>query len=289
MFFRPLTSYSHHSFGLTLFIWFLLSVCSVSLLTHAEFPAPTAKPKLPLVSMDAERVTASFENLPLWQVLEALAGPLKFQAHVDPSLAPLPVTESLTSVPATKVLDRLLSGANYAWVGRDLYVWPRDTSSPSDTLVTEKWTVVSAEKSVNQVPPSLEALRDEAIHAQEGADRLQALEDLMQVGDEDTVVAVLQEALVDDDPQVRSLALEGLENVEGPTVHDAMVHVAQHDPVPEHRAQSLIWIVEHHPEEAFDLLQAALREDDPDMQEFAQELLDELQGGESAEEEELED
>lgn len=249
----------------------------------------TSKKLPPSYSLDGNLLSATFEQVPLWQVLETLAGPLKFQAHVDPTIAPLPVTETLNHVPLKKVLDRLLTGANYAWVGQDLYVWPREGNSQSGMLDGDQWTVVSAQKTVQQVPPSLDGLREEARGALDSAGRLKALETLMESGDEDTVISALKDALKDDEPEVRALALDGLEGVEGPEVRAAMVQVVKQDPVPEFRAQGLIWIVERYPDEAIGMLQEALNDKNNDVQELAQAMLAEIQGEDLGDDSHLEE
>ncbi len=96
--------------------------------------------------------------------------------------------------------------------------------------------MVSPKAPVATAPLSLDALHNEAVHAVDPADRLEAVETLMELGDEDTVVSALREALQDEEPELRAVALEALEDVEGPAVRQAIVQVAQHDPVPEHRA-----------------------------------------------------
>lgn len=253
----------------------------ISLHANAETPAVTSSLS---VSPDGSQLSATFERTSLWQVLETLAGPLTFRAHIDPSLAPLPVTATLKQVSIDDVLDRLLTGVNYAWIGRDLYVWPRENTSNSLPLDTDHWTVVAAQQPVVQAPPSLDSLQTKAAEAEDPADRLEALETLMQIGDEDTVVSALQAALTDDDTDVRTLALVGLEEVDGPEIHQAIIHVAQHDSAPENRAYGLVWLTEHQSPEAIGILKAALQDDDPNVQELAQEILADLQGAERDEE-----
>ena len=158
-----------------------------------------------------------------------------------------------------------------------MYVWPREGTSNSRPLEVEDWTVVAAQQPVVQAPPSLDALRIEAQDAIDPADRLAALETLMQLGDEDTAVSALQAALTDDEADVRAIALEGLEDVEGPEVQQAIIQVAQHDPVAEFRAYGLVWLADNTPHEAIGILKAALNDDNPDVQALAQELLEELQ------------
>lgn len=214
-------------------------------------------------------------------MLEALAAQMKFRAHIDPSLAPLPVTETLKQVSIDEVLDRLLTGANYAWIGDDLYVWPQEGTPPSQSsLETNNWTVVSAQQPVAQAPPSLETLQHEAVEAVEPADRFEALETLMEHGDIDTVVSTLQAALKDEEAEIRAMALEGLEGVQDPKVQQAIIQVVQHDPVADNRAYGLVWLAENAPQEAIKILQAALHDDSTEVQELAKELLSEIQSGE---------
>ena len=202
---------------------------------HASGSTSAATPSIS-VSQDGKTISATFDRIPLWQVLETLAGPLGFRAQIDPALAPLPVTATLNHVPVDQVLDWLLAGANYALIGRALYVWPCEEHPDTGSMDAEAWTVVSPKAPVATAPLSLDALHNEAVHAVDPADRLEAVETLMELGDEDTVVSALREALQDEEPELRAVALEALEDVEGPAVRQAIVQVAQHDPVPEHRA-----------------------------------------------------
>lgn len=275
--------------SITLFSYLLLVTIHPMWIGSNVWGMTSKDPSRPTLSPDGKFLSATYQQVPLWQVLETLAGPLKFQAHVDPSIAPLPVSETFDQIPVKKVLDRLLTGANYAWVGQNLYVWPRDGNSQSGILDGDQWTVVSAQQTVQQAPPSLEGLREEARGALDPSDRLKALENLMESGDEDTVISALKDALKDDEPDVRALALDGLEGVEGPEVREAMVQVVKQDPEPELRAQGLIWIVERYPDEAIGILQEALNDKNGDVQELAQAMLAEIQSEDLGEDSHLEE
>lgn len=249
----------------------------------------TASTTAPInVTVHADRVSATLNNASLEQVLAALGQPLGFTAHIDPSLSANIMTETFKDVPVNRVLDRLLRGMNYALAGSSLYVWPRDTSSAPPGTNPEEWTVVASKKpaqeEVSEEYPSMETWQAELENATDPEARLAVLEDILahswEEGEED-IIPTLVTALQDEEPDVRTLALEGLYGIElaeaQDTIRDAIVKMAETDPLPEHRVQALVWLTERNPQDAKVLLEYTLTDTDPDMRAFAAGLLEEFQ------------
>ena len=241
------------------------------------------------VTVEEDRVNATLNNASLEQVLAALGQPLGFTAHIDPSLSATIVTETFNNFPVDRVLDRLLRGMNYALAGSSLYVWPRDGSSASPNTHPEEWTVVASkaptpEEEQFEEYGTIETWQAELENSVDPEARLEALEDLLahswQEGGEQ-IVPSLVAALQDEEPEVRTLALEGLYGIENSesqdTIRDAIVKMAESDPLPEHRVQALVWLTERNPDEAKVLLEYTLTDSDPDIRAFAAGLLEEFQ------------
>jgi hypothetical protein len=236
------------------------------------------------IVVDGERVSATLNNASLEQVLAALGQPLGFTAHIDPSLSDNTVTETFKDVPVDRVLDRLLTGMNYALAGTSLYVWPRNASSASLETDPEEWTVVAAKEPAPEQYFSIETWQAALEHSADPEIRLEALEDLLTHSweeGEEVIVPTLVTALQDEEPDVRTLALEGLYGIEHPeaqdAIRDAVVKMAESDPLPEHRVQALVWLTERNPQDAKVLLEYTLSDTDPDMRAFAAGLLEEFQ------------
>jgi len=241
------------------------------------------------VTVHGDRVSATLNNASLEQVLAALGQPLGFTAHIDPSLSTSIVMETFKDVPVDRVLDRLLRGMNYALAGSSLYVWPRDASSASPGTNPEEWTVVASEdpppeEEYSEEFENIETWKAELETAIDPEARLEALEDILahswENGEEEIVPSLLT-ALQDEEPEVRTLALEGLYGIDDSesqdTISDAIVKMAESDPLPEHRVQALVWLTERKPEEAKVLLEYTLSDSDPDIRAFAAGLLEEFQ------------
>ena len=236
------------------------------------------------VAVEGKRVSATLNNASLDQVLAALGKPLGFTAHIDPALTANSITETFQDVPTDLVLDRLLRGMNYALAGSSLYVWPRDAKSSSPGSNPEEWTVVASEEPAQEEPISVEQLKVEFELAPDPEARLAALEDLLTHSweeGEEAMVPTLVTALQDQEPEVRTLALEGLYGIENSeaqdAVHDAVIRMAEADPLPEHRVQALVWLTERNPQEARVLLENTLGDTDPDIRAFAAGLLEEFE------------
>ena len=245
----------------------------------------TASTTAPInVVVDGDRVSATLNDVSLEQVLAALGQPLGFTAHIDPSLSDYTVTEIFKEVPVDRVLDRLLTGMNYALAGSSLYVWPRNASSASPETNPEEWTVVVAKEPAPEEDPSIETWQAEVEQAADPETRLAALEDLLTHSweeGEEFIVPTLVTALQDEEPDVRTLALEGLYGIEHPeaqnAIRDAVVKMAESDPLLEHRVQALVWLTERNPQDAKVLLEYTLTDSDPDLRAFAAGLLEEFQ------------
>jgi hypothetical protein len=241
------------------------------------------------VTVHEDRINATLNNASLEQVLAALGPPLGFTAHIDPSLSANMVTETFNNFPVDRVLDRLLRGMNYALAGSSLYVWPRDANAVSPGTNPEEWTVVASEEPIREEESdefqTVETWQAELENATDPEARLSALEDLLahswgEEGEEE-IVPSLVTALQDEEPEVRTLALEGLYGIEDSTsqdtIRDAIVKMAESDPLPEHRVQALVWLTERNPEDAKVLLEYTLADSDPDIRAFAAGLLEEFQ------------
>jgi hypothetical protein len=250
----------------------------------------TASSTTPInVTVHEERVSATMNHASLEQVLAALGQPLGFTAHLDPSLSANIVTETFKDVPVDRVLDRLLRGMNYALAGSSLYVWPRDAGSASPGTNPEEWTVVASDDPTPEEDDfkefeNIETWKAELETAIDPEARLEALEDILahswENGEEEIVPSLIT-ALQDEEPEVRTLALEGLYGIDDSesqnTVSDAIVKMAESDPLPEHRVQALVWLTERKPEEAKVLLEYTLNDSDPDIRSFAAGLLEEFE------------
>ncbi|UCE63357.1 MAG: HEAT repeat domain-containing protein [Nitrospirota bacterium] len=240
------------------------------------------------VAVHEDRVSATLHNASLERVLAALGQPLGFTAHLDPTLSSNIVTETFNDVPADRVLDRLLRGMNYALAGSSLYVWPRDANSASPATNPEEWTVVESKETPQEEDsenyPTIETWQADFENSSDPEARLEALEDILahswEEGEED-IIPTLVTALQDDEPDVRTLALEGLYGIEHPeaedSIRDAVVKMAESDPLPEHRVQALVWLTERNPQDAKVLLEYTLTDSDPDIRAFAAGLLEEFQ------------
>jgi hypothetical protein len=242
------------------------------------------------VGVHEKWVDAKVENATLEQVLAALGKPLGFTAHIDPSLSSKLVTETFTAVPVDRVLDRLLRGMNYALSGSSLYVWAREVSATSPQTSPEEWPVAASEEPSEEVEEeevdfaTIETWKAKLESAIDPEVRLTALEDILAYSweeEETQIVPSLVTALQDEEPEVRTLALEGLYGIEDSesqgTIRDAIVKMAESDPVSEHRVQALVWLTERNPEDAKALLQNTLTDSDPDIRAFAEGLLEEFQ------------
>ena len=239
------------------------------------------------VTVHENRVSAALNDVSLEQVLAALGQPLGFTAHIDPSLSTNLVTEKFNDVPVERALDRLLRGMNYALAGSSLYVWPRDSKASSNATKPEEWTVVASKKPIleqeSEEYQSIETRQAEFETSLDPETRLEALEDILahswDSGDTN-IIPTLVTALEDDEPEVRTLALEGLYGIENPenenSIRDAVVKMAESDPLPEHRVQALVWLTERNPEDAKVLLEYTLNDTDPDIRAFAEGLLEEF-------------
>lgn len=240
------------------------------------------------VAVHDNRVSAALHNASLERVLAALGQPLGFTAHLDPTLSSNIVTETFKDVPVDRVLDRLLRGMNYALAGSSLYVWPRDANSASPPTNPEDWTVVKSSKTPQREDsedyPTIETWQADFENSRDPEVRLEALEDILahswEEGEQD-IIPTLVTALQDEEPDVRTLALEGLYGIEHSeaedSIRDAVVKMAESDPLPEHRVQALVWLTERNPQDAKILLEYTLTDSDPDIRAFAAGLLEEFQ------------
>ena len=235
------------------------------------------------IAVEGNRVSATLNEAPLSEVLAELGKPLGFTAHIDPALSGNSITETFKDVPTDLVLDRLLTGMNYALAGTSLYVWPREENSVNSGSTPEEWTVLAAKEPAEQEHLSIEGLRAQVEQSSEPEARLAALEDLLTHSWEegqDVIVPTLVTALQDEEPEVRTLALEGLYGIEQPevqaVVRDAVMKMAERDPLPEHRVQALVWLTERDPQDAKILLQHTLADSNPDLRAFAAGLLEEF-------------
>ena len=240
------------------------------------------------VAVHEDLVSATLDNASLERALAALGQPLGFTAHIDPSLSATIVTETFQDVPVDRVLDRLLRGMNYALAGSSLYVWPRDEKSASPPTNPEEWTVVESKDTPQEESsedyPTIETWQADFENSTDPEARLEALEDILahswEEGEED-IIPTLVTALQDEEPDVRTLALEGLYGIEHPedqdSIRDAVVQMAESDPLPEHRVQALVWLTERNPKDAKVLLEYTLSDSDPDIRAFAAGLLEEFQ------------
>ena len=263
---------------------FLASVFFLAGNTFASASAPA-----PInVTVEGDRVSATLHHASLERVLAALGQPLGFTAHIDPILSSQIVTETFKGVPVDRVLDRLLRGMNYALAGSSLYVWPRDANSASPATNPEEWTVVESKETPQEEDseeyPTVETWQADFENSPDPETRLEALEDILAnswgEGEED-IIPTLVTALQDEEPDVRTLALEGLYGIEHPeaedSIRDAVVKMAESDPLPEHRVQALVWLTERNPQDAKVLLEYTLTDSDPDIRAFAAGLLEEFQ------------
>lgn len=240
------------------------------------------------VAVHEDRVNATLHNASLEKVLAALGRPLGFTAHIDPTLSSNIVTETFHDVPVDRVLDRLLRGMNYALSGSSLYVWPRNANSASPATNPEDWTVVESKEAPQEEGsenyPTIETWQADFENSSDPETRLEALEDILahswEEGGND-IIPTLVTALQDEEPDVRTLALEGLFGIEHPeaedSIRDAVVKMAESDPLPEHRVQALVWLTERNPQDAKVLLEYTLTDSDPDIRAFAAGLLEEFQ------------
>ena len=156
-----------------------------------------------------------------------------------------------------EVLERLLVGTDYLFVKDHLYVSSGGKSA----------------KDPISIDPSWQAIRQNAIHASEPTQRLSALQELSELGREEEVVPTLIVALRDESPEVRDLALELLEQTEGPLPISPIAAVVQGDPDPDHRIRAMVLLANREEQAAEAMLRQALNDQDDEIRELALELM----------------
>ncbi len=95
--------------------------------------------------------------------------------------------------------------------------------------------------------------------------------------DAEEVLAALDLATQDDDPEVREIALEIMEDMDQPMPVELLADMALSDPSPELRMDALDLLVDSDQEAAQAYLEQAVQDSDADVNERAQELLEDIQ------------
>ena len=226
------------------------------------------------IDVHGEWLTMRVHEASLAEVVERVAQSLNLESHVAPDLERTIITLEVKDVPIRQGLDQLLANTNYVLTDRDLYVWARNES-----LKTAEWRERKRDVPVKELQEnrelSEEELRYQAIYGNDSEDRIIALELLSHDGVEKAMPTIVQ-ALNDQSPEVRGLALELLSETEGPIPVDQVAKIVADDPNPEQRMEAIVVLASRDEKNFQVILKHALNDSDPEVVELAKSILDDV-------------
>ncbi len=227
------------------------------------------------IAVDHEQLTLRLHDASLVDVVERVAQTLFLTSHVAPGLETMLVTLTVKDVPFRQGLAQLLANTNFVLTDRDLYVWPRGEFSQNGEW-RERKHQAPPDEPAEQPETSEEELKHQAIYGDDPETRTTALELLTGEGIE-KAMSTLVEALKDQSPEVRGMALELLGESEGPIPIDQISKIVSSDPNPEQRMEAIVVLASRDEETAQAVLQQALQDSDPEVVELAKSILQDIE------------
>jgi len=240
------------------------------------------------LSVKDNTLSARVTQIPLGEVLQALAREARVAVDVRGSAAAEAISASFDGLPLEEGVKRLLTGRNYtlafepqAPAGRSpRLIQIRVLSEGAGSLTTTSEATPAAEATPTPVKPpashSLDALAREVQQAREPAARIAALKALVeQGGTGEQAVAAATSALKDGDPQVRGTAL-GVAREHGLLVEDGTLReIAVKDSSTQLRVQAWVALVERSEtvEDERQRLNQAFQDPDPGIKDWAERKL----------------
>jgi len=259
-------------------------------MVRADTPSGTVD-----LSVRGNLLSVQINQASLREVLGALARQIPLTVTAPSPVLQDRVTMTFTNVPLEEGIERILQGRQFALISTrasDTQGLPAqakvleivvlnsaDSPSPMaslETLAPSPLPVRRAALKFFQEEDPLNYLKWKAIQGPDADTRLAALERLSERGDEGEVLETMVTALEDEAPEIRAAALELLED-QGETLPLAPVaRMAREDDNPELRMQALEVLGDLEPELAVGPLIQALQDSDPEVREFATDLLEDL-------------
>jgi len=247
------------------------------------------------LSVRGNLLSVQINQASLREVLGKLARQIPLRVSAPSPVLQDRVSMTFTNVPLEGGIERILQGQPFALISTrasdtqgfpaqakvlEIVVLNRaDSPSPMDSLET----LASSPLPVRRPTPKflqeevpLNYLKWEALQAWDPNTRLAALERLSEQGDEGEVLETLVTALEDEAPEIRGAALELLvdQGEALPSAPVARMALADHNP--ELRMQALDVLGDLEPEIAVGPLTQALQDSDPEVREFATDLLEDF-------------
>ncbi len=246
-----------------------------------------------VLSLQGNSLSVQVEQVPLGEVLAAIAQQTGLTVHLVGSVAEDEVSVEFQNLPLQEGINRIVGGRNYVLVyaqapaatgrlglrgAREIGVTPSGAASsiPSgsgDSAVVRPGGNTRTEdlRSLQEWVRELGEAPEQAV----GESAPQASEEQGDEGERD-VLAVIAAALRDEDPLVRAAALELLGETHTPLLLGPLAEAALSDRSPQRRTEAQEPLAEGEGVAAVDVLRQGLGDSDPRVRSLAQELLDVL-------------
>jgi len=203
--------------------------------------------------VEGDAMSVNLSKVPFRKMLAMLAEKMGIKVFVAHTVPEDEVSDAFEKVPLDAAIKRLLAGKGYALryapippeaqkghVGTrqriaELHVVPKGSGLESVYRMEEVGRPIDAAR------PRADPLLEQAFHAKTGPERAAALKEYLNQGEPD--YAAVTEALKDADPEVRKIALQGMEDADTLPA-EATAEVAITDTDPALRMQAMRILVE---------------------------------------------
>jgi hypothetical protein len=241
-----------------------------------------------VLSFKDNYLSAKAEKIPLGSVLEELGRKANLKISMESSIVKDIITVEFKNLPLEEGIKRILQNRNYMLTYADSHssnggvlaqvIGIKVVQDGSGLAMTQAdsgtRTAVFAGGKKKARP--LEDVIKEVSEAPDAFSRIIALKELSDWGGDPKALPVIVAALRDDDPNVRKVALDLIEDSDNPPV-EPIANVALNDPSPQLRISALELLADTNEEAAGSYLKRASNDSDPKVKKLAQELLKELQ------------
>jgi hypothetical protein len=241
-----------------------------------------------VLSVKDSYLSVKIVKAPLGKVLEELGRKVNLKIYMDDFIAREAVSVEFKNLPLEEGIKRILQGRNYMLTYADTLssnggvspqvVGIKVVQDGSRLAMTQgdsgSRTAIFVGGKKNARP--LDEVIKEISEAPDASSRIIALKELYDWGGEPKALPVIVAALRDDDPNVRKVALDLIEDADNPPV-EPIAKVALNDPSPQLRINALEILVDTYEGVAGSYLKKASNDSDPNVRKVAQKLLKELQ------------